>query len=302
MRHDFDSGVMQHIKRAGYHFKQGSSRSDDQYFTDAIYRTNQAFEGMLKEAYAVLANSNTDKTPYQIEQYFESNSVFNTRVVIAFKRYRQEWRNSSTHNHKLFFGKQDAYLAILNVSAFVFILLDQIVEHVAYKSTTALMDSRPKAARSSGKQMPLIDSLIAELKDFASTLAGHSKISTSSQLMGALSAYLMNQIPNVEVDTDLLIPSDHGDVRPDIVVSHPVSNERIVLELKSRYSKAHHDATVDQVGLYLKAASLRTGVVYYHDGRDDVMYETEVRKIGELTVYTVLPRLNRSEKAKSGKR
>jgi hypothetical protein len=47
--------VLQHIVVAANHFARGQSSGDDTAFTDAIYRTNQAFEGSLKEAYRVLA-------------------------------------------------------------------------------------------------------------------------------------------------------------------------------------------------------------------------------------------------------
>ena len=38
-----------------------SDENDENFFTDVIYRTNHAFEGILKEAYQILANKNADK-------------------------------------------------------------------------------------------------------------------------------------------------------------------------------------------------------------------------------------------------
>jgi hypothetical protein len=43
--------VLQHIVVAANHLARGQRSGDDTAFTDAIYRTNQAFEGSLKEAY-----------------------------------------------------------------------------------------------------------------------------------------------------------------------------------------------------------------------------------------------------------
>ena len=37
--------VLQHVQVAANHLARGQSTADDTAFTDAIYRTNQAFEG-----------------------------------------------------------------------------------------------------------------------------------------------------------------------------------------------------------------------------------------------------------------
>ena len=44
-------------------------------FNDVVYRTNQAFEGALKEAYVVLTGEAAGrKTPNDIEKYLETNN------------------------------------------------------------------------------------------------------------------------------------------------------------------------------------------------------------------------------------
>jgi len=63
--------VLQHIQVAARHLTRGAESGDDTAYTDAIYRTNQAFEGSLKEAYRVLANKDPSKVrPYDIEGFF----------------------------------------------------------------------------------------------------------------------------------------------------------------------------------------------------------------------------------------
>jgi hypothetical protein len=49
--------VKLHIDNAAKHFERGHRESDQSLFTDAIYRCNQAFEGSIKEAYCVLAET-----------------------------------------------------------------------------------------------------------------------------------------------------------------------------------------------------------------------------------------------------
>jgi hypothetical protein len=90
--------IFTHIDRAEFYYNQG--KTDTNFFNDVIYRSNQAYEGALKESYKVLADKTEDevfkKTPNDIEKFFETNSVFRERVLQLFKNYRQEWRNKST--------------------------------------------------------------------------------------------------------------------------------------------------------------------------------------------------------------
>src|SRR5687768_12024943 len=120
--------VLLHIETAVAHRDRGQDTPDDTAFTDTIYRTNQAFEGGLKEAYRVLTGKTPEKkTPSQIEEYFTSNVIFRPRVLSQFKNYRTEWRNPSTHDHQLDFDASEALLAIVSVCAFANVLLDQII-------------------------------------------------------------------------------------------------------------------------------------------------------------------------------
>ena len=127
-----DGGIyaaLRHIEIAERWFERARVEGDEDLFNDVIYRTNQAFEGMLKEAYTVLGQTDASNlTPHQIEQKLIAGGVFSERVTDLFRNYRQEWRNKSTHNHNLFFNAQEALLAIVSISAFSTILLDQIIE------------------------------------------------------------------------------------------------------------------------------------------------------------------------------
>lgn len=53
--------VILHIERAEKYWVNAKEDSDEIMFTDVIYRTNQAFEGALKEAYLVLAEKDPNK-------------------------------------------------------------------------------------------------------------------------------------------------------------------------------------------------------------------------------------------------
>jgi len=92
--------VLQHIEVAESHLERGKATSEETAFTDAIYRTNQAFEGSLKEAYRVLTGKNPAKeTTNKIEQYLQEQNVLRHRVLAQLTNYRREWRNPSTHDY-----------------------------------------------------------------------------------------------------------------------------------------------------------------------------------------------------------
>jgi hypothetical protein len=118
--------VRRHIAAAIRHF-ENKAGADADCFTDAIYRTNQAFEGGLKEAYRVLAGKDPAKlTPFQIESYLEENEIIRPRALKQLTRYREDYRNPSTHDYKLDFDSDEALLAIVSVCAFSKLLADQI--------------------------------------------------------------------------------------------------------------------------------------------------------------------------------
>ena len=134
--------VLVHIATATRHLRRGQETSDETAFTDAIYRTNQAFEGSLKEAYRVLAGKKPEKkTPYQIEEYLTKETVFRDRVLSQLTNYCTEWRNLSTHDHKLDFDSSEAFLAIVSVCAFANLLLDQVAEKLAHDQSKAAADA-----------------------------------------------------------------------------------------------------------------------------------------------------------------
>jgi len=120
------NAVVQHIDVATKHLLRGQETTDETAFTDAIYRTNQAFEGSLKEAYRVLAGKDpAHETANNIESYLQQQNLLRPRVLAQFTNYRREWRNPSTHDYRLDFDEDEALLAIVTVAAFAIVLIDQ---------------------------------------------------------------------------------------------------------------------------------------------------------------------------------
>lgn len=126
--------IRRHISAAIRHYERPDGGNLDSH-TDSIYRCNQAFEGGLKEAYRVLAEKDPQKlSPFEIEKYLEENKTIRSRVLKQMTRYREDYRNPSTHDYKLDFDEDEALLAIVSVCAFTKLLINQISSKIAFSA------------------------------------------------------------------------------------------------------------------------------------------------------------------------
>lgn len=228
--------VLLHIETAFQHLSRGQENGEDTAFTDSIYRTNQAFEGSIKEAYRVLANKDPGrKNPYEIENYLEKNSVFKPRVLSQLTTYRTEWRNPSTHDYKLNFDESEAFLAIVSVSAFSCLLLDQITERVAYNMAQAKAERELQAAIesiSAARAAGLLE-WVAEL---CLHFLPHSEVDMRSgparrqaQFIGGLSGYMATAAPELAIQLSPTFVRTGS----DFLIAH--GDDLVVVETKSRY-------------------------------------------------------------------
>ncbi|MDO6493085.1 MULTISPECIES: hypothetical protein [unclassified Cellulophaga] len=263
----FLDSVSLHLERAEYYYNLGEN--DSYYYNDVIYRTNHAFEGALKEAYKILANKTneevTKQTPYKIEKYFEDNGVFKERVLELFKNYRSEWRNKSTHDYKLFFDNNEAFIAITSVSSFVFLLFNQIIEKIAFdyeqdkintskKTFLKLKEDGMKVARGLFEMitMSLVDNInYEEFKD---------KSPLETQIIGFLKANLSWYFKEGNV---LEEPKIKGNLRPDFIIE--LSGDKIVLEVKKFSKKLNKKPMWSQLLTYLRYADIKEGIVFALD-------------------------------------
>ncbi|RMB34292.1 hypothetical protein C8J47_2013 [Sphingomonas sp. PP-F2F-G114-C0414] len=135
------NAIVRHVNNAIRHIERDQNLDPDSC-TDAIYRTNQAYEGSLKEAYRVLAGKDpSGLSPFQIEGYLESNNTVRPRVLTQLTRYRKDYRNPSAHDYKLDFDNDEALLAIVSVCGFAILLLNQIrskIESTAAQARVAV--------------------------------------------------------------------------------------------------------------------------------------------------------------------
>lgn len=295
--------ILSHIKRAEHYYQEG--KKDEEFFNDVIYRCNQAYEGALKEAYQVLANKNQEevksKTPNAIEKYFEENGIFKDRVLQLFRNYRQEWRNKSTHDYKLTFDGGEAFIALMSVTSFIYLLLNEIQEKVAYDKqeneikSQDVISTKTREIIGSKDKNPI--EKLTKLLTYFSTLdfSKNSKIPSSPEtgfeLSGRLHAFLAS-IDNIYVEQEPSTNSNRLLFRPDFVVK--IDNVPIILEIKkTNVSKDIINNSLNQISRYMQAMEIDDGIIFIStndDARKNTDTQENINKIDgkEFKITTIV--------------
>jgi hypothetical protein len=263
--------IYNHLERAELYYNNGLI--DGHFFNDVVYRTNQAFEGSIKEAYKVLGEKTDEETlritPYNIEKFFKENNIFKERVLKLFENYRKEWRNESTHDYSLILDENEAFLALVNVTSFVHLLLKQTQEKVSYnrvfqKPTSASLKQGVEAIKASLSS--LSERVISLIKLFNKEELTPDL--NESQMMGMLYAFLVKSDDSLLVSREPSISNEFINIRPDFIIAS--QEESIILEVR-RLSHLNDHASVQQVARYLELTGITKGIVY--------MFTTNVSKI-----------------------
>ena len=272
--------VLLHIETAFRHLSRGQDSDDDTAFTDAIYRTNQAFEGSVKEAYRVLTGHEpAKKRPYDIENYLEKNNIFRPRVLNQLTNYRTEWRNPSAHDYKLDFDESEAFLAIVSVSAFACLLLDQIAERLAFMKAQADADAQKAELSASLKQTKNADLLVRAtdlLSEFCTAYMPSmaSNRLTEAQIVGALHGFLTSVAPELAVQTEVTLDSARH-YRADLIIER--DGEKLIVELRRSIMRQHHSSSSAQLERYLLVSGIKSGIVLFYPDAPHVMENFNIK-------------------------
>lgn len=265
--------VLTHIEVAEKYLQRAKIERDTHLYTDVIYRTNHAFEGILKEAYTTLENKNANSvTPFEIEEYLSKNAVFRDRVMELFTNYRTHWRNPSTHEYSLFFSEQEAFLAIVTVSAFVSILIDQITEKVSFRLEKERLEKSASTILASIKNYPNLDPVdkVAQilLKLEAELVKNIASVNEKSgaQLVGVVAGYLKSLEPELSIDFEPNIVAYGKTIKPDLLVE--LDKQKIILELKRTLVSPHlddneHELLLSEMAKMLAGSSVKNGIIFY---------------------------------------
>ena len=272
--------ILAHIEIAERHHLRAKKDRDEHLYTDVIYRTNHAFEGILKEAYITLADNPADKlTPFEIEEYLLKSDVLRGRIVDLLTNYRQNWRNPSTHDYQLFFSEQESFLAIVTVSAFTSILLDQMLEKIAYRAKFSELDNAAKLAKDQIKdfdKLALIDKASKLLSSYGShyisnfrSMSAYSRSSANAQM----AAFIKKVAPELHVELEVDAGVDDQRFRFDLVVRD--RGNIVVVETREPRTRDGYvspyddDAAINQLAQRLRTAGLQSGIVFFYPARSD---------------------------------
>jgi len=289
--------VIHHIEIAELHFEQGR-HNGEHLFTDVIYRSNQAFEGALKEAYRVLNSVDPSNiTPYQIEQHFENSNILKERVLSQFTNYRTEWRNKSTHDYQLFFSSQEALLAIVSVSAFFNILLDQMLEKHAFEVEKERLSKVAKSVFSDVKnydRLEFMQQCIELLTHFSTELSqdyAGKELPKEYELLGKLSGFISSADPEIRLATEKSIDHGSGKIRLDLLLEKGTSSVIVEMKRPSMEWRRRAREGLEQLRHYLIATKLTHGIVFVptieKGAKVEVIEKTLKAQHGDLHTVTI---------------
>jgi len=270
--------VLIHVEAAFKHLSRGQELADESLFTDAVYRTNQAFEGSIKEAYRVLAGIDPAKLrPFDIENYLDKNKVFKARVLAQFKNYRTEWRNPSTHDYTLLFDESEALLAIISVAGFAYLLFDEIAEKLSEKASQAKTEAeKPRFGRITNAEN---DDLFTRVKGALIAFAGQQRsdpLKTESQMVGALTGFLTTLMPQIKVESDKPLGTDRKG-RADLVIGD--ADSTVIVELKrAKANRSSVEGGFSQLASYMACINSAKGILFYVPEEPEDMDVAEIPK------------------------
>lgn len=233
--------ILNHLEVAEKHFISGINDCEIDLFNDAIYRTNQAYEGILRLAYEnILEKPEKNKTNIEIEKTLLQEKIINERTKNYISLYRGDFRNSSIHNYQLRFNESDAFMAINNTTSILYTLINQLLIHDAYlvmKEKNHLIEDEVKVLIH--KNLNFIDLLKEALLIFPNIYFKNPKGSDFNNgfyIIGELQAYLekinsnwkITILPGIE-DMKMMELLEQANVSspPDLIIEHQEEMIRI---------------------------------------------------------------------------
>lgn len=265
--------ILNHLERAELLYNLAIKEIDENYYTDVIYRTNQVFEGALRIAYMVLSEKSEAQTlkkrTVDIEKYLTKNKILKDRVLDQFSNYRTDWRNPSTHDFKLLFSESESVIAISNVSAFTYVLLNQVIQKLSFNLESKIKTKNKNTIKGiliqniSSKEK-LIKLLIQFNHDHKPLLS--KDYLRENEVIGALNAFLTsNEL--ITLETDVLLEKSSIKARVDMIVQ--IEKEKFVVEVK-RPNSRDREIYKQQIINYLSFLNLKHGILYIPNGKDEV--------------------------------
>jgi len=283
------TAIVRHVEAAIRHYDRAGKGDDEDAYTDCIYRTNQVYEGSLKEAFRILSsNPPAKKTLFDIEKYFDSDNKIRSRVLKQMTRYREDYRNPSTHDYKLDFDENEALLAILSVSAFAKLLVSQMKAKIESDLLKNDPQFKPdtKVQQKSATVAGFAEELARSLQHFLNNETEKSDL-ISREPLALVSAFLEKS--GLQVTRDVYMEADEIWFEWDMIVTNK-SGFKVPIEVKTsrgRYSPAIATSRLDQVRNFAIAGEFSHALLVEGAGRGTKYICEEAISTEQLTVYRV---------------
>ncbi len=265
--------VINHLQMAEHYWQEAKGSIEEYLFTDAVLRANHAFEAALKEAYKLVCGKDSDGMSVKdIYQYLDEQNIFKDKEGQTFHRYLEDWELPAETDEQLFFSEQEAMLAIMNVTAFFLILVEQIIEIASYEKAKYFLgwDRAEKIhkeiERYGGKFF--LDQLVTLLRLFSADLfyiEERENAPSEYEMLGYLRGFLEIAIPDVEVEIDKRVKIGGSHTQLDMLVHN--GDEAVLIETKRsnqiKGSIFDIDNAVQQVSGYMTATKINKAVLFY---------------------------------------
>jgi hypothetical protein len=167
-------------------------------------------------------------------------------------------------------------LAIVSVTAFTSILLDQMLEKTAYLSKLKALESATHLARErieGFEELPPIDKVLRVVFSFAdhyitnyAEMSSYSRTETSAQL----AAFVEKVAPELRVAQEVRLGSNSQTVIFDLLISE--GNTKVAVEVREAYSREGSEAhfvsaaALSQLQQNLRTSGLANGVLFFLPG------------------------------------
>ena len=220
------SKIVSHLLSSFRHYNDHSTQD----YNDVVYRTNQAFEGILKETYRFLHGKDPDNLKlYEIEDYLRKERGLIATIDTA-KQYRTKFRNKSAHDYSQEYSKKEALICLFTVAAIVCNLTDAIIDHIEEEDNNAIREKiAPRILNNYSKSSSVSSSVLLTieiLKEFASyaylevtdpDIDEHQLILRFSSFVNLLDMDLkVHHISNLNTDSimypSLILRASNGDL------------------------------------------------------------------------------------------
>lgn len=263
--HEYLSAIYSHLSVAERHYQDGVSSGDASLFNDVIYRCNQAFEGILREAYGLYsAKDKTKPKTHEIEEYFETENILRIRVIDLLRNYRTQWRNPSTHNYWLTFDSSESLVSILSIQAFVAVLLDQVIQRYFFEESKAL------SATASKRAIPaeIVDAFHVGYIDIFSSLpiSSFSKERYSElRLVGEFVGRLASMTKTFDYKNDFVVKDNKGHRvgEFDLLISSPNCSVPVEFKLEPLVQGSLLRSAQERFVFQLLTGGFDTGILCY---------------------------------------